>query len=152
MKKERILSVSFVDSLSSIAFRKPLSLRVDLLLTWYMMVTWIHKLPTMKLSRGISVLTCTDASRGRTMGRFALPAPEFVAAVSPAHPAREIHFDAAFFAHPTGEFNFSRTAAIDSSALREVTSSGTPSLEVLTSKFCSSSTISSCNAPLNPRT
>ena len=112
----------------------------------------LDKLATMKLSRGISVLTCTEASRGRTMGRFALPAPEFVAAVSPAHPAREIHFDAAFFAHPTGEFNFSRTAAIDSSALREVTSSGTPSLEVLTSKFCSSSTISSCNAPLNPRT
>ena len=92
------------------------------------------------------MLTCTEESRGRT--RLTLPAP-VVAAASPAHPAGEISFDASSFAYPAGEVSFNNVLPTDISALREVTCFVSPSLEDLTSKICSR--LSSCNAPLNPR-
>ena len=108
----------------------------------------LEQLLTMIMSRGISMSTCTEASRGRTMGRLALPAPE-VAAVSPVHPEGEIHFDAASFAYPA-EVSFNKALPTDISTLREMTSSVSLSLVDLTSQIYSR--LSSCNAPLNPRT
>ena len=107
----------------------------------------LEQLPTMNLLKGISMLTCTEAFGGRT--RLALPAP-VVAAASPAHPAREISFDASSFAYPAGEVSFNNVLPTDIPALREVTCFVSSSLGDLTSKICLR--LSSCNAPLNLRT
>ena len=107
----------------------------------------LEQLAVMNLLRGIGMLTCTEASRGRT--RLALPAPEVVAASS-AHPAREISFDASSFAYPAGEVSFNDALPTDIPAFREVTCFVSPLLQDLTSKICLR--LSSCNAPLNPRT
>ena len=141
----------FVDSLSSVAVRELDSwsrLALNIAYGGYIGCTApLEHLAVMNLLRGISMLTCTEASRGRT--RLALPAPEVVAA-SPAHPAREISFDASFFAYPAGEVSLNDALPIDIPGFREVTCFVSPLLQDLTSKICLR--LSSCNAPLNPRT
>ena len=124
---------------------------VNIVYGGYIDCTTPLKQPTMCQSRFVSISGCTKASRGRIMGRLVLSAPE-IASVSPVHPAGDINLDAASAAHLTGEIDSSQASPADSSTLREVTRSGSPSLEVLTSKIFSNATIPSCKVPLNPRT